>query len=109
MKIIITILSILVMLCCPLHSDAKKKSKKTVVPQMQNYPSATIGEYRMHGGDVLMRVKVLMPEELKKASEEEQKIAFKQLAQRLNTGAITAYLRNYLINRETVHAMNFND
>ena len=109
MKIIITILSILVMLCCPLHSDAKKKSKKTVVPQMQNYPSATIGEYRMHGGDVLMRVKVLMPEEFKKASEEEQKIALKQLAQRLNTGAITAYLRNYLINRETVHAMNFND
>lgn len=70
MKIIITILSILVMLCCPLQSDAKKKSKKTVVPQMQNYPSATIGEYRMQGGDVLMRVKVLMPEELKKASEE---------------------------------------
>ena len=29
-KIIITILSILVMLCCPLHSDAKKKSKKAM-------------------------------------------------------------------------------
>ncbi len=74
MKIIITILSILVMLCCPLQSDAKKKSNKTVVPQMQNYPSATIGEYRMHGGDVLMRVKVLMPEELKRLQRKVERI-----------------------------------
>lgn len=109
MKIIITILSIIAMLCCPLHSDAKKKEKKAVVPQMQNYPSAKIGEYRMHGGDVVMRVKVLMPEELENASDEERKEAVKQLAQMLNSRAITAYLRNYLVNRETVYALTFND
>ncbi|WP_168184324.1 hypothetical protein [Muribaculum gordoncarteri] len=41
---------------------------------MQNYPSATIGEYRMHGGDVLMRVKVLMPEELKRLQRKVERI-----------------------------------
>lgn len=109
MKFIVTMLSILAMLCCPLHSDAKKKGKKAVVPQMQNYPSAKIGEYRMHGGEVVMRTKVLMPEEFKMAPEEEQKEAIRQMSQKLNTKSTTVYLRNYLINRETVHALTFND
>ena len=50
-KIILTI--ILAMLLAPLSMEAKKKVKEPVVPQLINYPSAEINEYRLHGGNVV--------------------------------------------------------
>lgn len=109
MKFFISILGIIALICCPLHSDAKKTDKKTVVPQMLNYPSASIGEYRMHGGDVLMRVNVSFPEALDSVPQDVRKPLLKRFSEKLNTNPPTAFLRNYLLNRETVHSLIFND
>ncbi|MBQ9363692.1 MAG: TlpA family protein disulfide reductase [Bacteroidaceae bacterium] len=55
-KTIITILLALVL--TPVGMEAQKKSKKVKaqeVPQLLNYPSAEWGEYRMHGGEVVIK------------------------------------------------------
>lgn len=103
----ITILSILAVLCCPVHIDAKQKG--VVVPQMRNYPCSTIGEYRMHPGEGVLRVKLQMPEALKTASQDEQREFFKQLSPKLNTKGITVFMRNYLVDMESIHALTFSD
>ena len=41
---------LLTVLLAPVSLEAKKKEKKAEVPQLQNYPSATLSEYRLHGG-----------------------------------------------------------
>ena len=46
---------ILAMLIAPISMEAKKKVKKVEVPQLQNYPSAELGEYRLHGGNVVVQ------------------------------------------------------
>ena len=50
---IITIL--LALLIIPMGMEAKKKSKKEEVPQLLNYPSATLSEYRLHGGEMVIK------------------------------------------------------
>lgn len=62
-KTIITILLALVM--APLGMEAKKKAKTVEVPQLINYPSAKLSEYRLHGGNVAIRGHLVLPEELK--------------------------------------------
>lgn len=57
-KAIITILLALVLV--PVGMEAKKKVKKEEVPQLLNYPSADWGEYRMHGGEVVIKGHVIM-------------------------------------------------
>lgn len=52
-KTIITILLAIVM--APLGLEAKKKAKTVEVPQLINYPSAELSEYRLHGGNVAIR------------------------------------------------------
>ncbi|GEM_PF-4645201 len=42
MRFPVTFLSIFIMLFCPINMEAKKKAKKTVVPQMINFPSTDI-------------------------------------------------------------------
>ena len=54
---IITIL--LALLITPMGVEAKKKSKKEEVPQLLNYPSATLSEYRLHGGEVVIKGRVI--------------------------------------------------
>ena len=56
------------MLLFPLGMEAKKKEKKEDVPQLLNYPSADWGEYRMHGGEVVIKGNVIVddPAQLKK-------------------------------------------
>ena len=67
-KIIFTL--VLAMLFAPLSMEAKdkKKEKKEEVPQLMNYPSADWGEYRMHGGEVVIKGNVIVddPAQLKK-------------------------------------------
>lgn len=71
-KIIFTL--VLAMLLTPLGMEAKdkKKEKKEEVPQLMNYPSADWGEYRMHGGDVVIKGNVIVdnPAKLKNLNNE---------------------------------------
>ena len=46
---------ILAMLIAPVGMQAKKKEKKVEVPQLQNYPSAELSEFRLHGGNVVVQ------------------------------------------------------
>ena len=46
---------ILAMLIAPIGMQAKKKEKKVEVPQLQNYPSAELSEFRLHGGNVVVQ------------------------------------------------------
>lgn len=46
---------ILAMLIAPIGMQAKKKEKKVEVPQLQNYPSAELNEFRLHGGNVVVQ------------------------------------------------------
>lgn len=50
---IITVL--LALFIIPMGMEAKKKSKKEEVPQLLNYPSADWNEYRMHGGEMVIK------------------------------------------------------
>ena len=55
-KTIITILLALVL--APVCMEAQKKSKRVKtqeVPQLLNYPSADWNEYRMHGGEMVIK------------------------------------------------------
>ena len=56
-KIIFTFL--LAMLLVPMCMEAKKKVKKEDVPQLQNYPSAELGEFRLHGGEALIKGRLI--------------------------------------------------
>ena len=54
------ILSLLLsLLLAPISMEAKKKVKKEEVPQLLNYPSATLSEYRLHGGEVVIKGRVI--------------------------------------------------
>ena len=46
---------ILAMLIAPVGMQAKKKEKKVEVPQLINYPSAELSEFRLHGGNVVVQ------------------------------------------------------
>ena len=54
---IITIL--LALLIIPMGVEAKKKGKKDEVPQLISYPSAELDEYRLHGGEVVIRGRIV--------------------------------------------------
>ena len=43
------------LLIIPIGMEAKKKVKKEEVPQLLNYPSADWNEYRMHGGEMVIK------------------------------------------------------
>ena len=57
-KTIITILLALVAMT-PFGVEAKKKVRTVMVPQLTNYPSAELSEYRMHGGNVFIRGRIV--------------------------------------------------
>lgn len=56
-KTVITIL--LALLIIPMAVEAKKKGKKDEVPQLISYPSAELDEYRLHGGEVVIRGRIV--------------------------------------------------
>ena len=63
---------VLVILILPFSMEAKKKEKKEEVPQLMNYPSAEWDEYRLHGGEVVIRGNVIVddPAKLKNLNNE---------------------------------------
>ena len=82
-KIFVALL--LVMFFVPLKSEARKKAKKDDVPQMANYPSAVMSEYRMHGGEVVIKGRVIAPDQ--------------KTIEQMN-GRISAIVRDYVVRDE---------
>lgn len=98
-KIIFSMLFAL--LIAPLGMEAKKKVKKEQeVPQLQNYPSAELSEYRLHGGNVAIRGCLALPEEAKG-----EKIPQEVLDQ-LN-GRFTVIMRDYIVRKEKTSVIEF--
>ena len=82
-KTIITIL--LALLITPIGVEAKKKSKKEEIPQLLNYPSATLSEYRLHGGEVVIKGRVIANDP--------------QIIKSMD-GRISAIMRDYIVRKE---------
>lgn len=55
MKFKTIIIAMLALLIIPIGMEAKKKVKKEEVPQLLNYPSADWNEYRLHGGEIVIK------------------------------------------------------
>ena len=94
-KTIITILLALVL--APVCMEAQKKSKRVKaqeVPQLLNYPSAEWGEYRMHGGDVVIKGQVTAddPAKLKQLSNE-----------------VKVIMRDYIVRKEQTLSIKFEE
>lgn len=106
MKKLIAFISILTMFLGTSCTKVETISREPMVPQMQNYPSATIGEYRLRGGNVVLRSN---PINIPKEEEGEKKEALKKMSQMFNSGGITAYLRNYITNTQSVRALTFDE
>lgn len=64
-KNLIVLISVFTLLITPISMEAKKKEKKVEVPQLLNYPSAELSEYRLHGGNVVVQGGIVVPEEVK--------------------------------------------
>ena len=96
--IILTIL--FAMLLAPASIEAKKKVKKVEVPQLLNYPSAKLSEYRLHGGNVTIRGGLVPPEETKG-----EKISQEVLDQM--NGRFTVIMRDYIVRKEKTSVIEF--
>ena len=99
-SIIINLLLALVM--APLGIEAKKKAKTVEVPQLINYPSAELGEYRLHGGNVVIQGRIVAPEELKG-----EKVP-KEVLDKIN-GRFTVIMRDYIVGKEKTSVIEFKD
>ena len=97
-KLLLIIL--MAVLFAPVSLEAKKKEKKAEVPQLQNYPSATLSEYRLHGGNVVVQGAFIIPEEAKG-----EKIPQEVLDQ-LN-GRFTVIMRDYIVRKEKTSVIEF--
>lgn len=92
---------LLAMLLAPVGMEAKKKIKKeAVVPQLINFPSAELGEYRLHGGNVVVQGRIQIP-----AEANGEKVPQEVLDQ-IN-GRFTVIMRNYIVGKEKVSAIEF--
>ena len=91
---------ILAMLIAPIGMQAKKKDKKVEVPQLQNYPSAELNEFRLHGGNVVVQGHFVVPEEAKG-----EKVPQEVLDQ-IN-GRFTVIMRDYIVDKEKTSVIEF--
>lgn len=94
-KTILTIL--LAVLLFPLGTEAKKKAKEETVPQLTNYPSATLDEQLFQGGDVVLKGHI--------AGLPENDIPEEGLA-KIN-GIFSVIMRDYVTNREERSVIEF--
>ena len=99
-KTVITVLLALVM--APLGMEAKKKAKTIEVPQLVNYPSAELSEYRLHGGNVVIQGGFVVPEEAKG-----EKVP-KNVLDDIN-GRFTVIMRDYIVGKEKTSVIEFKD
>lgn len=95
-KSIITIL--LAMLLIPVGMEAKKKEKKDEVPQLLNYPSAEVSEYRLHGGEVVIKGQL--------AGREGDELIPDKMLQQIN-GRFKVIVRDYIVDREKTSLIEF--
>ena len=82
---------LLAMFLAPLGMEAKKKEE---VPQLLNYPSADWGEYRMHGGDVVIKGQVIADDPAK----------IKQL-----NNSVEVIMRDYIVRKEQTIPIKFEE
>ncbi len=96
------LLSIILMavLFAPVSLEAKKKEKKAEVPLLQNYPSATLSEYRLHGGNVVVQGHIVVPEEVKSEKMPQE------LLNQLN-GRFTVIMSDYIVRKEKTSVIEF--
>lgn len=99
---IITIILLSTLVLAPHGMEAKKKVMKDEVPQLLNYPSAELTEYRLHGGNVVVQGGIVVPEEAK--SEK----APQELFDKLN-GRFTVIMRDYIVDKEKISTIEFKD
>lgn len=92
------IIVLLAMLLAPVGMEAKKKVKEPVVPQLMNYPSAEISEYRMHGGNVVFKGSI--------AGIVGGETIPKQFLEKMN-GAIRVIMRDYIVDKEKTSVIEF--
>ena len=97
---IITIL--FAMLIIPMCVEAKKKSKTEEIPQLLNFPSAELNEYRLHGGNVVIQGGFVVPEEAK--GEKMPKKVLDDI-----NGRFTVIMRDYIVGKEKISTIEFKD
>ena len=91
---------ILAMLLAPLSMEAKKKVKEPVVPQLINFPSAELSEFRLHGGNVVVQGHFVVPEEAK--GEKMPQEVLDQI-----NGRFTVIMRDYIVRKEKTSVIEF--
>lgn len=96
------ILSLLIaLLLMPIGVEAKKKVKKEQeVPQLLNYPSAELSEYRLHGGNVVIQGCIVIPEEAR--GEQIPKEILDQI-----NGSTEVIVRDYIVRKEKISLIEF--
>ena len=92
------IIVLLAMLLAPVGMEAKKKVKEPVVPQLMNYPSAEVSEYRLHGGNVVIKGQI--------AGREGDETLPQEILDQLN-GRFTVIMRNYIVRKEKTSVIEF--
>jgi thiol-disulfide isomerase/thioredoxin len=98
-----TLIILLALLIAPTCMAAKKKVKKVEkveVPQLLNYPSAEISEYRLHGGNVVIQGHLELPDEAKG-----EKIP-QEVLDKIN-GYFSVVVRNYIVDKEEESLIEF--
>ena len=103
-KIIIT--ALLALLIAPLGMEARKikkqvKNLQQEAPQLLNYPSAEVSEYRLHGGNVVIKGHILIPEEA------QGELIPQEFLEKIN-GAFKVIMRDYIVRKEKVSLIEFN-
>ena len=99
-KTILTIIFVLLLAPLSIEAKSKKKVKESEVPQLLNYPSATLSEYRLHGGNVVVQGHFVIPEEAKG-----EKVPQEVLDQ-IN-GRFTVIMRDYIVRKEKTSVIEF--
>ena len=96
------IILLFVMLIAPLGMEAKAKKKVKVqeVPQLLNYPSGELGEFRLHGGNVVFQGRIVVPEEAN------IKTIPQEMLNQIN-GRFTVIMRDYLVRKEKTYVVEF--
>lgn len=90
-KILLTIL--LAMLLAPLGMEAQKKVKKgQEVPQLLNYPSAEVSKDVLHGGNVVMKGRIIAQDT--------------KMIEQMN-GRFKVIMRDYIVNKEKTYLIEF--
>ena len=91
-KIIIFLLYVFLFTPLGLEASSKKRVRKDEVPQLTNYPSAEISEYRLHGGDVVIKGQVIPQDP--------------EIAERFS-GRLKVIMRDYIVNKEKLSTIHF--